>query len=346
MMRSIAPEAMAALTQFSLDVRQRHAFFYRVSAASIPNMEKLSSILAVIDPVDEPLQVVTKAIALARYFGAKVEFFLCDAERAHALSHAYDSSGIECARQTCLADGRRYLEGLRHCVLAEDVKISVDVVCESPLYESIVRKVLRSSPDLVIKAATGEHPPRHYMLDTNDWQLARTCPAPLMLIRGRPWASNPRFAAAVDVSAQETIGLACGILQTAEYLSLGCRAELDVLYSDRQADDTEGRERRVALLYELAHKFKVPRDHVHTFQGEPEATLPEFAAREHYDVLVVGALTHRAGLTALVGALTGKLVDSLDCDFVLVKPESYCCPLTEPRQIPTPSGCGERLAAI
>jgi hypothetical protein len=37
----------------------------------------------------------------------------------------------------------------------------------------------------------------------------------------------------------------------------------------------------------------------------------------------MGALTHRKGLSLLVGTLTGKLVEAVDCDFVLVKPASY-----------------------
>jgi universal stress protein E len=65
-------------------------------------------------------------------------------------------------------------------------------------------------------------------------------------------------------------------------------------------------------------------------RGIAEDTLPAFAASKEFDVLVMGALTRRRGLAALVGTLTSKLVDALDCDFVLVKPETYACPLAEP----------------
>jgi hypothetical protein len=37
----------------------------------------------------------------------------------------------------------------------------------------------------------------------------------------------------------------------------------------------------------------------------------------------MGALTHRKGLSAQVGTLTAKLIETLDCDFVLVKPSGY-----------------------
>lgn len=317
------------LTQFSLGVRQSHAFRSSRRPASMIRMEKLTSILVVIDPIDEPRQVMDKAMALARHFGAKVELFLCDAQHAYALSHAYDSSGTERARQSCVAEGRRYLESLRQSVVADDVRISLDVACESPLYEGIVHKVLQSRPDLVIKAAASDHPLRRFSWDANDWQLARTCPVPLMLIRGQAWGTQPRFAAAVDVSEWETAGLAREILQTGEYLSLGCGAALEVLYSDRRAGEEAEHKRRSATLRQLAGEFHVQPDRVHVLEGKPEETLVGFAAPKHYDVLVLGALTHRKGITALVGTLTGKLVDALDCDFVLVKPASYRCPFAE-----------------
>jgi hypothetical protein len=62
---------------------------------------------------------------------------------------------------------------------------------------------------------------------------------------------------------------------------------------------------------------------IHVLSGEPEVALPLFAADRGYDAVVMGALTHREGLSDLVGTLTSKLVERLDCDFVLVKPEGY-----------------------
>ena len=60
--------------------------------------------------------------------------------------------------------------------------------------------------------------------------------------------------------------------------------------------------------------------------AETKAALPGFAKRRSYDAMLLGALTHRAGVTAQVGTLTSKLVDALECDFILVKPSAYCCP--------------------
>jgi universal stress protein E len=291
-------------------------------------VQKLTSILVVIDRTDETRHVVAKSMILARHFGARLELFLCDSEQSYALRHSYDAGGIASARQTYLAEGDRYLDALRRS-LAEDVAISVHVACESPLYEAIVHRVQAAQPDLVIKRAAGNYSTRRFALDANDWQLARTCPVPLMLTHGLPWSAQPCFAAAVDMSDRDDSGLACTIIHAASYLALGCRAQLEVMYSDRAAGDAKAHDARTEDLRRLVDEFHVDDKRLHVLQGEAEDTLPTFIARKHFDALVLGALTRRRGRTALVGTLTSKLLEALECDVVLVKPDSYLCRVPE-----------------
>jgi universal stress protein E len=286
-----------------------------------PAVEKLTSILVVIDPADETRHVVAKAMVLARHFQARLELFLCDSEQVFILRHAYDHAGVEEALRACVARGERYLDAIRRS-LADDVSISTYVAAASPLYEAVVRRVLEARPDLVIKSAAGQHPLQRLTLDANDWQLARACPAPLMLTRGRPWGPQPSFAAAVDVSDREGTDLARSILHTAGFLAQGCRAELDVVFSDPDKGNAAAHQARSETLSRLLHEFRVGSERLHVLHGEAEDTLPGFAARRPYDVLILGALTRRKGLAALMGTLTSKLVDALECDFVLVKPGS------------------------
>ena len=288
-------------------------------------MDNLKSILVVIERGDETRLVLAKTRVLARHFGARLELFLCDAERAYMMRHSYDSRGTEAARSACVTDGRRYLETLRRTAVAEDLQIAVDAVCESPLYEGVLNKVLQSGPDLVVLSAELGNGGTGQGLSASAWQVIRTCPVPVMLIRGVPWHAEPHFASAVDMSDEETPGLARAILLMSEHLATGCKGRLEVLYSQRPGTNVGERQR--TLLHNLAREFRVPDDQVHVLEGEPAANLSEFAADRGYDVLVLGALTHRETLAALVGTLTTKLVDSLRCDFILVKPGSYAAPV-------------------
>lgn len=282
----------------------------------IASMEKLTSILVVIERGAAPHHALRKACVLARHFGARLELFLCDAEHAYTLRHSYDRDGVAEARNACIGDGRLFLDALRKSLGAADIDIQLDAACESPLHEGIVHKVLRSRPDMVVKSLGP-------FLTAADWHLIRTCPVPLMLARGNTWQPQPKFAAAVDVSGEETPGLARTILHVAGYLSLGCAGVLEMFHGARlQAPETAR-----AALRELAFEFRLAPERVHLLEGEPAKILPHFAAERQYDVVVMGALTHRPALTALVGTLTGTLVDSLACDIVFIKPATFACPL-------------------
>jgi universal stress protein E len=286
-------------------------------------MNKLTRILVALDGTNADAIVTAKGVALARQQGAALELFLCDAQRAYALQHAYDQSAVEDSRHQYMRTWRRYLESLRDTMAGVDVPIYVDVACESPLYEGIVRKALKSRCDLVIKNAGSSHPTRRFVSDANDWQLMRSCPATLLLSRGRMWQPYPKLAAAVDVSDRETSELPEAILQTAAVLSMGSQGDFDVLYSEPGDVEPREHERHVAILNELLLATTPRGAASHLLAGNAEDTLPAFAAAYGYDAWVMGALTHREGLSALVGTLTARLVESLDCDFVLVKPSTY-----------------------
>ncbi len=286
-------------------------------------MKNLTSMVVVLDRSSRDSYVIDKAAAFARRFKARMELFLCDAEHEYALRHSYDPSGTAQSRQSCLADAERYLESLRRMIENGSFEVTSDAACESPLYEGIVKRVSRSFPDLVIKSPAGEHPGRRLTLSDNDWQLARACPVPLMLMNRRPWREPCRFAAAVDASTDETPGLARAILHMSEYLQIGCKSSLDVISCRRNGTTADERQAHEFRVRALARDVRVEGERVHVLDGDPEQVLPAFAAGRNYDLLVFGALTHRPGLAPLVGTLTSRLVDALDCDFLLVKPPKY-----------------------
>jgi universal stress protein E len=297
------------------------------------------TILVVVERNEEALQVFSKACTLARHFGARIELYLCDAERGYALRHAYDQSGIGRAAEALVEEARRYLEALRRSVDVPDLEIAVDASCETPLYQGIVQKVLMSGPDLVVKAIGGGNGGTRPGPSLNDWHLARTCPVPLLFMGHKPWRPVPRIAASVDPTDQETPGLARQIMASAAQFAAACQGELDLLFGNpSRAPDPSGRNESLAALQALAQEFKVPADHVHTLDGDPSQVLPPFVARQAYDLVALGALTHRQGVTGLVGTLTDALMQASDCDFLLLKPGTYARAAIPPALAASPAG--------
>ncbi len=292
-------------------------------------MKSISSILVVVDRGPAAADAVAKAVHLGESFGARVELFMCDGERAYALSQAYVPTGVDEARRSCIESAHQYLDSLRRSLGSKRVPITIDAQCESPLYESIVRKAMREKPDLVIKSASAMSGRGKVGFDITDWQLMRTCPAALMLTRGRPWATPPRFAAAIDVSGAESAGLAKDILQDAHMVADSSDGTLDVLYAESPDLGDAERETGSRTLENLVTNVTGSATGSRILAGNPEVSLPVFAKRHDYDALFLGALTHRPGVTAQVGTLTSRLVDALECDFILVKPHAYRSPIGE-----------------
>jgi len=281
-------------------------------------MQQLTSILVVVSRTAADRPLLEKAVRLARSTGAHLHLFSCDAVLARILLRAYDSAEAEKSWHLCLQEHLAYLKSLRATVDAAGVRFSLDAACHTPLYEGINRKVREVNPDLVLKCPAGLHPLRRFTLDPNDWHLVRSCPSSLMLVRPRPWRALPRLAALVNLADEQSPRLPGVIVHAGEYLALGCRGELDVIFSESSTQEP-GRAQRQEALHGLCREFHLPREHAYVLDGCPDETLPEFTARQDYDALLLGALTHRSALAALAGALTGKLADRLECDFILIK---------------------------
>ena len=293
-------------------------------------MENLTAILVVLDRSARDAPLLTKSLVLAREFNARVELFSCDAEHEYALRHSYDKSGVAAARQACILGLRDYLRQCCDQFIAKNVVVTIDAVCESPLYEGVIRKVSRSAPDLVVKAAALESFEGRGALDFNDWQLASMCPVPLLLSRGGVWPARPRFAAAVDASAEETPGLAEKILRTAEYLRAGYQGELDVLFGERTSIDRRTRRRTADTLRRLARELHFAAERIRALPGDAAAMVLAFEGEHHPDILVLGTLPYRTGVTAGVGTRTEELMRTLDCDLLLVKQSGLMSPVRDP----------------
>jgi len=277
---------------------------------------EIRSILAVIDRNGSQAQrVAAKAVDLARMTGAHLELFLCDAEAAFNRKHQYEAVAAERAKELCLADSRRYLETLRWKLAAGEVEISLSVACESPLYESIVHAVERSRPDLVMRGTAPGEP-----LDPNTWELVAECPAPLLLTRGRAWKVRPVIAAAIDVSPGESRELTRAILRSAAGFAGAAGGTVEIVHAGgiENGPPAACDPRRMALA-ERARDAGLDGAESHLLGGEPAQALREFCARCDFDLIVLGALTHRKALGALVGTLTGRLIESVESDFLLVK---------------------------
>jgi universal stress protein E len=258
-------------------------------------MEKVTSILAVIEDPEDGAAVLHKAVTLARCFGARVELLIGDVQHAQAFATLCSTFKYD---EVTLASVHRGRE---------------------PVHEVVLRRVREKYHDLVVKSPAGKHPLHRVGLEDNDWQLAQDCPVPLLLVRNRPWEMPLRFAAAVDVADRDTQEVTRAILHTAGYLAMGIHGNLDILYSERELRDESLRMERAVTLAQLVREFHVGCERIQVLTGDPESVLPQIAATRRYDVLVLGARTRQQGLRSIFGGTASRMIEATEGDVVLVK---------------------------
>jgi hypothetical protein len=200
---------------------------------------------------------------------------------------------------------------------------------ETESCDEVLERLSGPAVDLVIKAPAGMHPLRRWTFEANDLRLLDQARVPVLLARARPWAHPPRMAAAVDVADRDSEALTRGILQVSGFLALGAHAQLDVLYAERELRDDVLRMERAVRLASLVREFRVGCENLQLIDGPPEKKLPPLLAQRHYDVLVLGGLTRRTGLSAVWQPLNAQLAEAARGDILLITGRK--APVAHPR---------------
>jgi len=281
-------------------------------------MDELKTILVVATRSASDSALLEKALRLARGCGARIHLFYCDARSGAVLGQEKETAKAEQGWQERVNDDVEYLDALIARLRAPGISITSHATCDQPFGEAILREAARMRPDLVMKIPAGSHPLRLFTLDSSDWRLARNCPSAVMLVHATPWPLAPRFGALVNVSERAIARLPAAVLHACEYLSLGCDGTVEVAYCESGHNPQEMTD-RAAALERLTQEFHIPAGRIFALQGEADCVLPEFASKQCYDVLALGAPTHRRGLVALAGGLSSKLIDAADSDLLLVR---------------------------
>lgn len=281
--------------------------------------------------------------------GSQVELFSCVYSSGLAGSYLFDAESRQHAIQAVL---RKVEKGLMSHVdkfQQHGVSAGADVYWDRDMAEGVVRKALRFEPDLVLHAPSAHVSTLQRLLSAPDWRLLRQCPAPLLLSKKPHWNDRPVIAAAIDPFHldDEAAELDQRLLQHAAGLARQLDGELHVLHVFNTLPHSAIFDEHLVVDYE-ALKKKVRREHharideliqpfglsvqdpcVHLLEGELQHVVPAWAGDTLVDVLVMGSLARGFIDRLLLGSSAERLMDSVNCDLLVVKPDSFRCPVTE-----------------
>lgn len=278
-------------------------------------MKSVSCILLLVERGAGLHRGLSRALLLARHFGARLELLLCETQCPAAALSA-DSFAAERTRADYMAEGTRYLDALRQTIVSPEVEIGAEVLCTPSLAAGLAQKLRHLEAPWVVKAGRASAG----LVGPLDWRLMEQCSAPLLLTAGRSWRATPRFAAALDLSKNADEPLSQRIIGVSEVLAQHCGAELDYLYAAREQGGPAAHAASEAhrRLHGLLPAGVPGVGRLQYCSGDPAGVLPRLIAGRDYDVLAVGVGAVPRGLAAGGGMVTAALLQAGGGDVLLV----------------------------
>jgi universal stress protein E len=307
-------------------------------------MSDKDRILVVVEPDNSPEAIVKRAIWVARLLGCELDLLLCDS----SVSMLGDGFFVSNEAKEI---GRRIREVQKETIdeLAEDARIegiavTTDVLTERPIADGVLARALESNPCFVMKGTHYHSVAERAIMVDADWQLIRSCPYPLWLIKAGDFQEEPVIVAAVDPThehdkpaaldqaivdaARSIAGPAAGdlhLLHTYERL-IGVGSEVSKTFKAIKLPideiDKRMQEEHRKALDAFAGKNGFDDKHVHQLPGRTREILPTFARAKGADLVVMGALARWGIKRMVIGSTTERVLDHLPCDVLVVRADS------------------------
>jgi universal stress protein E len=312
-------------------------------------MQTISKVLAVIDPTTDDQPAMRRATWLARQAGAELELLVCYYNEYLSGDRLFDSPSLENARSEVVANQEEHLEQLAEPIRETGVVVKTTAAWDHPLYEGIVRRAIAGGADIVFKDTHHHSAVERALLTNTDWNLIRTCPAPLWLVKPIEFADSPIFVAAIDPMNQhdKPAALDDEILQVAKLLGEKTNGKVSAFhsYDPRIAvatatanayipvslpfDEIEQQmhEDHQKRFNEITSFHGLDDDQTHLVAGLTHEELPLIAKNLHADVVVMGAVARNRWKRLFIGATAERTLEHLPCDLLIVKPDWFQTPV-------------------
>ena len=312
-------------------------------------MHKISQILCVIDPTTDAQPAMHRAAWLAKKTSAELELFVCYYNEYLSGDRLFDSPSLEKAREEVITGHEKHLETMAEPLRAAGIVVSTKAVWDHPLHEGIVRRAESIDADVVFKDTHHHSAVTRALFSNTDWNLIRTCAAPLWLVKPGEMAEAPVFLAAIDPLNEhdKPAALDDEILVLSKTLSEYSGGEVHAFhsYDPRIAvatatanayipvslpfDEIEEqmREQHEKRFNEVTGFHGIDDARAHLVAGLTHEELPALAADVKADVVVMGAVSRNQWKRLFIGATAERTLEHLPCDLLIVKPDWFQTPV-------------------
>jgi universal stress protein E len=304
-------------------------------------MSDSDRILVIIEPDVHPTEVVLRATWLAKLANCDLELLLCDPDIGALREGFFVSNEAKEIAEKIRTAQREIIEELAQPARDAGLDVTTDVLEERPIADGVLHRAVDMNPRYVMKGTQYHSTAERSIFVDTDWQLVRSCPYPLWLVKPHEMREKPVVVAAVDPthSHDKPAALDHFIVDHAQSLARATGGEVHLLHTyhrlvgiGREATRTfkpielplDELSRKIqaehrAKLDELAKANDIDEEHTHQLPGDTKELLPTFARTHGADLVVMGALARWGLKRAVLGSTAEKVLDHLPCDILVVR---------------------------
>jgi universal stress protein E len=284
-----------------------------------------------------------KAMSIARKLGASVEFFHAIASPVLLEVAPLEGDSLAEIKKEALTLRRKRLDKLAARARRRGIEASGTVLWDYPPHEAIVRRARISAADLIIAECHEGRRLKPWLMHVTDWELLRTSPVPVLLIRdARPWR-KPILLAALDPlhAHAKPAAIDSDIVSITRHLARAFGGEAAFMHAAcppwqafALADPALGPvtvaaafEAQKAAATRAFEKFaaaqRIPARQRRVLEEDPVLGIPRLARDLNASVVVMGAVSRSGLQRVFIGNTAERVLPALPCDVLVLKPRRF-----------------------
>lgn len=274
-------------------------------------MQAIYSILVVVDPKLPDHLALKRARLIASVSQSRLLLLVCDDKHDHS----------------------EYLRSLRDELESHGHVISTHQAWQGSPHQTIIAMQQAEGCGLVIKQHIADNPLKRALLTPDDWKLLRYCPCPVLMAKTEaPWTGG-NILAAVDVGNAdiEHRSLHANIINHGHEIASLVEGCLHVISAHPSAmlsaadpafqlkETIEARYRDACKQFQT--EFGIPDSQLHIAEGPADALIPRVCHQIQAVVTVIGTVARTGFSGALMGNTAEVILDTLESDILVLKPD-------------------------
>lgn len=308
-------------------------------------MAKYQNLLVAIEPNQDDQPALRRAVYLVKRQGGLIKAFLSVYDFSYEMTTLLSPDERAAMRQGVISQRAAWINEQCRFYHDEGVPIEIKVVWHNRPFEAIIQEALSSEHDLLLKVAHKHDRLESVIFTPTDWQLLRKCPCPVWMVKNQPWSEGSKALVAVNLASEEpyhdplniklvqqTVELAENLNKTEVHLvgaypvtPINIAIELPDFDSSIYSDAIRGQ--HLIAMKTLRQRFCIKEEFTHVEKGLPEEVIPDLAEQLQAGVVVLGTVGRTGISAAFIGNTAEHVIDQLNCDLLVIKPENFNCPI-------------------